>query len=852
MRSEYCQRILSFPIRHCIAVADYPILYVNSFLHRHHPVSGTTTTFGYGMQSYLIDSSAYIAHKSSTIIIRASSEATYERAIAMTRELPQPCIDAVELLRAVRVHNRPRLEALLQPLGDMAAQTRSFLLEGVNLLMRFVGVQLLAQELRNQGETITSTEIARELFRALEHDPTFVHGGQAERHMVNNVLDLLVFTLSESGCYRELILEYQRWLAVAERTAIDPYFATRLRLELVEALFHVGDYERAIGVLEEARARGIDSSQVIAEERLERKLQDFYGRVDEAKPEARTEVVDGENPATTPGASSTVHGQEQVERLEHLTSNLWSRRDPLPSLSLCMGIAMDMLKPNEKHDTTVLRRLLATLPELIAYADALNVWDDRAVVKWMKCLALKRLEDFEGAAAAHRDLRLDIDERRTYIENPLMRARLGGYFRYLYRSNAEVLFALDGGHEEEVFHVVESAKWKILAESSGARPIAAGRHTTRTVPAALESRVLDDLRQALPTVAEGVRYVNFLADEDCTYAVSVAGDGHITTRQIPLGATTLTEVALELQRINDGDPSTFRSKINPRRPEESPYEPVIQALAPLVNWLELDGTELLCVNLPHEVSTVPAQMLQWRGKSLIDCVGVVHAHGAELLSAGARDAALCGPLEEASVFSIPRAGSRGEKEEAPAFARIATAIEQCIPGSGTFEAQRIDRQLLTQSDLTHRLVHFSCHGHFDRDAPLKRSGIFIADRGQLPSTAEQERFILTAEDAAGLQIAGAHVTLSACVCGRSAQIAPGEALGMIWGFLRGRARSVLGACWNTDREATADLMVRFYELWLGGMPKWRALRQAICELKADSRRSHPYFWAPFVLFGHWN
>jgi CHAT domain-containing protein len=244
-------------------------------------------------------------------------------------------------------------------------------------------------------------------------------------------------------------------------------------------------------------------------------------------------------------------------------------------------------------------------------------------------------------------------------------------------------------------------------------------------------------------------------------------------------------------------------------------------------------------------------MLRWRGKSLIDCVGVVHAAGAELLSAGARDAALYGPLQEASVFSIPRAGPRG-KEEATAFGRITAAIEHGIPGRTIVEGQRVDRQLLAKSDLMHQLVHFSSHGHFDQGAPLKRSGIFIADRGELPSTAEQERFILTAEDAADLRITGSHVTLSACVCGRSAQIAPGEALGMIWGFLRGHVRSVLGACWNADREATTELMVRFYELWLGGAPKWSALRQAICELKTDSGRSHPYFWAPFVLFGHWN
>lgn len=562
-------------------------------------------------------------------------------------------------------------------------------------------------------------------------------------------------------------------------------------------------------------------------------------------------IADRGNLATLLGAAVTAQGLSTIERLEQLTLDLWSQRSPLPSLIQCMDLAGEVLTSDQGYAKAVLRRLLATLPELIAYAGALDLWNDHVTARWMKCVVLKRLEDFEASAAAHRDLRLDIDERRLHIENPLMRSRLAGYFKYLYRSNAEVLFALDGGHEEEMFHVVESAKWKILAESSGAHPFIAARQATRTDLMTLEARVLDDLRQTLPAIEVEALYINYLADDDCTYAVTVAGDGKVSIKRIQLGAAALTAAALELRHINEGGVRPFRQKINPKRPEESPYEPVIEALSPLVDWLDLDGTELLYVNLPHEVSTVPAHMLQWRGKPLIDHVGVAHAPGAELLSAGARDAALYGSLGDASVFSIPRAGPRGEVE-ATAFARIAAAIEHRIPDRKIVEAQRIDRQLLRESNLTHRLVHFSSHGHFEPNTPLKGSGIFIADRGELPSTEEQQRFLFTAEDAADLQIAGSHVTLSACVCGRSVQIAPGEALGMIWGFLRARARSVLGACWNADREATTDLMVRFYELWLGGVPKWKALRQAICELKSDRRRSHPYFWAPFVLFGHCN
>src|SRR5574337_400214 len=142
--------------------------------------------------------------------------------VAMIRELPQPKINAWNLLKAVRANDRSHIETLLEPLGDTAAQAENFLLKDNDLQARFLGVQLLANSLRNQGDLITTAEVTRALFRALEHDPTFVHGQPAERHMVNNVLDLLVFALSHSGHYRELILEYPRWLAVAERTKIDP------------------------------------------------------------------------------------------------------------------------------------------------------------------------------------------------------------------------------------------------------------------------------------------------------------------------------------------------------------------------------------------------------------------------------------------------------------------------------------------------------------------------------------------------------------------------------------------------------------------------------------------------------
>ncbi|WP_242059484.1 MULTISPECIES: CHAT domain-containing protein [Nostoc] len=46
-------------------------------------------------------------------------------------------------------------------------------------------------------------------------------------------------------------------------------------------------------------------------------------------------------------------------------------------------------------------------------------------------------------------------------------------------------------------------------------------------------------------------------------------------------------------------------------------------------------------------------------------------------------------------------------------------------------------------------------------------------------------------------------------------------------------------------------MEQFYKNLKNGVPKAEALRQAQLNLISDSRYSHPYFWAGFILVGGW-
>jgi CHAT domain-containing protein len=65
---------------------------------------------------------------------------------------------------------------------------------------------------------------------------------------------------------------------------------------------------------------------------------------------------------------------------------------------------------------------------------------------------------------------------------------------------------------------------------------------------------------------------------------------------------------------------------------------------------------------------------------------------------------------------------------------------------------------------------------------------------------------------------------------------------------------VIATLWNVEDESTQILMREFYserEIH-PGMSKAEALSQAqVALLKGEKRYNHPYYWAPFILFGNW-
>jgi len=189
------------------------------------------------------------------------------------------------------------------------------------------------------------------------------------------------------------------------------------------------------------------------------------------------------------------------------------------------------------------------------------------------------------------------------------------------------------------------------------------------------------------------------------------------------------------------------------------------------------------------------------------------------------------------------------------------------------------------------VLHLATHGHIDLDDPsrsalvLARDGLSAeeqaerASKGLRPFTGElQVGAILD-----GWELDCDLVVLSACETALGKKSSGDGLLGFTQAFLKAGARSVVLSLWQVDDEATALLMVRFYQNLLGKreglkgpLGKAEALREAkewlrnlsAKEVKTASERlprgkgerpaplrkearpfAHPHYWAAFVLIG---
>lgn len=189
-------------------------------------------------------------------------------------------------------------------------------------------------------------------------------------------------------------------------------------------------------------------------------------------------------------------------------------------------------------------------------------------------------------------------------------------------------------------------------------------------------------------------------------------------------------------------------------------------------------------------------------------------------------------------------GKRRGLERLPGTAAEVKAIAALFGGDGKayFRDQATEESVKAGSLGNTRIIHIATHGLFETD--------YQALALSLRTDAAEDGFLLQSE-IAELKLNAELVVLSACETGLAHEVLAEPVSGLVLAWRTAGVPRMLASLWDVDDFATAELMKTFYEPVIKSKAAYGvALTQAKRKLVATSKWKHPFFWAPFILFGN--
>jgi CHAT domain-containing protein len=186
------------------------------------------------------------------------------------------------------------------------------------------------------------------------------------------------------------------------------------------------------------------------------------------------------------------------------------------------------------------------------------------------------------------------------------------------------------------------------------------------------------------------------------------------------------------------------------------------------------------------------------------------------------------PVEDrALVLAVPDGHSQHAAMEAEAIAAV-------VPNAKVLIGEAASDAALREQGPGSRYVHLSTGAMFRGDNPLF-------------SSLRLGNSQLSLFDLYHLRLPCELVSLSGCGPGLNPAGNGEELAGMLRGLLYAGAEAVLTSIWNLPGASTSKFLGSFYRHLNGPYDKVAAMQKAMLELR--DAYPHPYFWAPYALYG---
>lgn len=156
-----------------------------------------------------------------------------------------------------------------------------------------------------------------------------------------------------------------------------------------------------------------------------------------------------------------------------------------------------------------------------------------------------------------------------------------------------------------------------------------------------------------------------------------------------------------------------------------------------------------------------------------------------------------------------------------------------------FDKATLQKSLLRKLSLVHFATHFSL-------SPGTQDDSFLLMGTGDHFTLRDMRIVPNVFSGTDL------LTLSACETAVPQATSDGvevESFGVL--AQRQGAKAVLATLWDVADASTTDFMLEFYSEKKSMVTKAAAIQGAQLSIMKRSKYAHPYFWAPFVLYGNW-
>ena len=211
---------------------------------------------------------------------------------------------------------------------------------------------------------------------------------------------------------------------------------------------------------------------------------------------------------------------------------------------------------------------------------------------------------------------------------------------------------------------------------------------------------------------------------------------------------------------------------------------------------------------------------------------------------------------ESTSFDIERGFRYANMPDLPETRAELLALARALgadPQQDLYLGERASRNAVLETDLSdRRVVAFATHGLMPGEIPgVSKPSLALS---VIASNSTDQSPLLTLDDVLALRLNAQWVVLSAC--NTAAGEMDGSAMsGLVRGFFFAGARSVLATHWSVESASAEALVSNTFKHTAEESRKARAtsLREAQLAMIdgkiGDGKWRHPFYWAPYSLFG---